>query len=349
MRIKAEAFGTLPNGGRATLYTMENAAGMSVSLLDYGARVARLLAPDRRGTFADVVLGYDSAAPYADDDCLGAICGRYANRLRKGAFTLGGRVWQASINDGENTLHGGINGFHRKLWRGEILSDGLRFTYVSPDGEEGFPGTLRVDVIYRLSADNVLSVDYAAEADADTIVNLTNHSYFNLGGHGSGSVHAQTLAIYARFYTPVDPALLPTGEIASVEGTPFDFRSDKPIGRDIGTACEQLRYGGGYDHNFVLDKAERGALTPAARACDPLSGRVMEVWTTQPGLQLYTANALKRQQGKDGVLYDRRGAFCLETQLFPDAMTHAHFPSPVLRAGDVWRSRTEFRFLKPQA
>lgn len=347
MTLISEDFGALTGGARATLYTLWNEGGLSVSLCDYGACLVRLLAPDREGRLDDVVLGYDSAEPYVDaNDFFGVICGRYANRLKGGAFTLDGRRYQVPVNDGLNALHGGANGFHRKLWRAEPTDGGVAFFYTSADGEEGFPGRLDVRVHYRLVGDDALAIDYDADTDADTILNLTNHSYFNLAGHGSGSVHAQTLQLFAHFYTPVDEALLPTGAIVPVAGTPFDFLREKPIGRDIDGDSAQLRYGGGYDHNFVLDKPERGALCAAARACDPVSGRTMEVFTTLPGVQLYTANMLAERTGKDGAVYGRRGAFCLETQFFPDSMTHSHFPSPLIRAGGHYHARTEFRFIR---
>ena len=346
MKCGAQAFGTLPDGRTASLYTISNQAGMTVALSDYGARVVRLLAPDQQGTLADVALGQDTVMPYIDnDECHGAICGRVANRIAGGRFLLGGKRYQVPTNAGDVALHGGINGLHRRLWRAEPLAGGVLFSYYSEDGEEGFPGGLQLDVLYLLGEDNVLSIRYEAVSDADTIVNLTNHTYFNLAGHGSGDIQEQQLQIFASFYTPMDAALLPTGEVRAVAGTPFDFREAKPIGRDIGGDCAQLRLGGGYDHNFVLDKPERGALSLAARALDPASGRAMEVWTTQPGMQLYTANSLADQPGKDGARYQMRGAYCLETQCFPDAMTHTHFPSPVLRANVPMVSRTEFRFL----
>lgn len=347
MSNDVQAFGALPDGRAANLYTISNRTGMTVCLSDYGARVVRLLVPDKRGAVADVALGYDTLAPYIDnDECHGAICGRVANRIAGGRFMLGGKRYQVPTNVGEVALHGGINGLHRRLWRGEPVPGGVHFSYYSADGEEGFPGGLQLDVRYLLNDEDVLSIQYEAVSDADTFVNLTNHTYFNLAGHGSGDIHGQHLQIFAGFYTPMDASLLPSGEIRAVAGTPFDFRVAKPIGRDIGADCQQLRFGGGYDHNFVLDKPERCALSLAARASDPASGRSMEVWTTLPGMQLYTSNSLADQPGKDGANYTMRAAYCLETQYFPDAMTHTHFPSPVLRADDKMLSRTEFRFFK---
>jgi aldose 1-epimerase len=345
MKNSAQAFGALPDGRATTLYTISNQAGMTVALSDYGARIVRLLAPDQRGALADVALGYDGIEPYIDnDECHGAVCGRVANRIAGGRFSLGGKQYQVPKNAGDVALHGGINGLHRRLWHAEPLPGGVHFSYYSEDGEEGFPGGLQLDVLYLLGEDNILSIHYEAVSDADTFVNLTNHTYFNLAGHGSGDIHDQLLQVFASFYTPVDAALLPTGEVRAVAGTPFDFRQAKPIGRDIDADCPQLRLGGGYDHNFVLDKPERDVLSLAARAVDPASGRAMEVWTTQPGMQLYTSNFLSDQPGKDGARYTKRAAYCLETQCFPDAMTHTHFPSPVLRANVPMSSRTEFRF-----
>ncbi|MDO4572358.1 MAG: aldose epimerase family protein [Clostridia bacterium] len=346
MRLRCGSFGSLPDGRCAGLFTLENAAGMSVTLTDFGARVVRLLVPDAKGRLRDVALGQDSLKAYLEDEqYFGAVCGRVANRISGAAFRLGGTVHRLPRQAGGHTLHGGPNGFHRRLWRCEILEDGLRFIYDSADGEEGFPGALRVSAAYRLGEDNRLCIAYEAAADADTPVNLTNHCYFNLAGHDCGDVLAQELMIPADFYTPVDEALLPTGEVLSVADTPFDFRVSKPIGRDIGLPHPQLLCGGGYDHNFVLRKSEREALTLAARAADPAGGLALEVWTTAPGLQLYTANGLRSVAGKDGALYGPRAAFCLETQYFPDSLRHTHFPSPVLRAGERRVCGTEFRFI----
>ena len=345
MKAAVKDFGALPGGRRAKLYTVENASGMSVSLSDYGARVVNLLVPDRMGKLADVALGYDDVTPYIDNDaCLGATCGRVANRIGGGVFTLNGIAYHTPKNVGDTTLHGGINGFHRRLWTGEQLADGVRFTYHSADGEEGFPGALDVCVTYRLGENNALSIRYDAVSDADTVVNLTNHTYFNLAGHDSGDMLAQTLSINARYYTPLREGLLPSGEIRFVAGTPFDFTAEKPIGRDIAADHEQIRLGGGFDHNFVLDKAEPGCMSLAARAADPVSGRKMEVWTDKPGIQLYTSNMLDVQTGKSGAKYGHFSAYCLETQFFPNAMANPHFPSAVLKQGAPYRDTTEYRF-----
>ena len=344
MNVSREGFGMLPDGREATLYTIVNEAGMSVSLCDYGARVVRLFAPDSVGRLADVALGCDSVAPYIDNDaCLGATCGRVANRIGNAAFTLNGVTYHLPRNDGQNTLHGG-KGFHRKLWHSEPVADGVRFYYHSEGNEEGFPGSLSVLVTYQLGENNALHISYDAISDEDTIVSLTNHTYFNLAGHDSGTILAQTLQINARFFTPVGEGLLPTGEILSVTGTPFDFTSAKPIGQDIAADDPEIRLGGGFDHNFVLNKPESGVMSFAACACDPISGRRMEVWTNKPGIQLYTSNMLHEESGKGGAVYGHNQAFCLETQLFPDAMSNPHFPSPVLRANERYNSCTEYRF-----
>ena len=346
MKISLEPFGTLHDGQQSTLYTIKNEAGMSISVCDYGACVVRVIVPDRLGKFSDVVLGFDSVTSYLNNPAyLGAICGRMANRIAKGKFTLHDVEYRLTTNNGNNTLHGGSNGFDSRLWKGEMLANGVRFSYLSPDGQEGFPGSLQVYVDYCLDDKNKFSIEYEMISDADTIVNLTNHTYFNLAGHNSGSIFEHSLQMFAEFYTPLTSKLVPTGEIRSVDGTPFDFRNSKPIGREIEYDCEQLKWAGGYDHNFVLDKPERDKLSLAARVMHEATGRMMEVWTTMPGIQFYTSNCLACEKGKNGSKYKAHDAFCLETQLFPDSMTWTHFPSPILPAKMPFRSRTDYRFL----
>jgi aldose 1-epimerase len=317
-------------------------------VITYGAALAALEMPDRAGRLDDVVLGFDDLAGYlAGDAFIGATIGRYPNRIAGGRFTLDGRTHRLAVNDRGHTLHGGPRGFHTALWEAEPLAAddgaGVRLRYVSADGEEGFPGRLEAEVRYRLADDDTLTLDYLARADAPTPVGLTHHSYFNLGGAGKGDVLAHQLAIAALHFTPVDTTLIPTGERRPVEGTPFDFRQPAAIGSRIGQEDEQLRRGGGYDHNFVLDRSDAG-LVHAARVTEPGSGRVLDVWTTEPGLQLYSGNFLDVRRGKDGRAYGRHAGFCLEPQPFPDSPNQPDFPDSILRPGHEYRSRTVFRF-----
>ncbi|MFL5539190.1 MAG: aldose epimerase family protein [Longimicrobiaceae bacterium] len=328
-------------------YVLDAGTGITVAVLDYGAIVQSIRVPDRNGRIADVVLGYDTVAGYERDPFyLGAVVGRCAGRIGGAAFTLGGTRYELSANDPPNHLHGGFRGFGKTTWRGEPFEDasgvGVVMEHTSPDGDEGYPGTLDVRVVYTLSRGNVLSVEYHAVTDRPTPVNLTQHSCFNLAGEGSGDVLDHELTIHARSFTPLNERLLPTGEIAPVEGTPLDFRAPHRIGERIGADDGQLRIAGGYDHNFVID-GEPGALRPAARLADPASGRVLEVLTTQPGMQLYTGNFLDGTAGKHGHRYGPRAGLCLETQHFPDSPNQPGFPSIILRPGEEYRSRTEFR------
>jgi aldose 1-epimerase len=322
--------------------------GLAVTVLDYGAVIQSIRVPDREGNVADVVLGYDDVDGYERDRFyLGAVVGRYAGRIGGAAFTLDGTRFELSANDPPNHLHGGRRGFGRVAWRARPFEDGDRvgvvMEHTSPDGDEGYPGRLDVRVTYAVSANDVLSVDYHATADRPTPVNLTQHAYFNLAGEGSGDVLGHELELCASAYTPLGSNLLPTGEIAPVEGTPLDFRAPRRIGERIGADHSQLRIAGGYDHNFVVD-GEPGALRPAARLADPASGRVLEVRTTEPGMQLYTGNFLDGVPGKRGRRYGPRAGVCLETQHFPDSPNQPRFPSTLLRPGEAYRSRTELRF-----
>jgi len=339
MQVKQRPFGRTPDGAEAFSYTVGNANGMRVTLLSYGAAVQSIQIPDGGG-HADVALGYDDLSGYLSDTCcFGATVGRVANRIKGGAFELGGVSYRVAKNDGENHLHGGPTGFNKRNWSGTILPNGVAFTRYSPDGEEGYPGGLLAAVRYLLDEDNALHIAYTACAEADTPVNLTNHSYFNLAGHGD--ILGQELRLDADFYTPNDAGCVPTGEILSVKGTPMDFTAPKPIGRDIGADFTQVRQFGGYDHNFAL----RGApgLREIASARDPESGRALYVYTDLPGVQLYTGN-MTDAIGKGGVRYQAHAGFCLETQYFPDAVHHRHFEGPILKAGEPFRSETVYRF-----
>lgn len=347
--MKKQAFGTTADGQEIDLHTLTNQHGMEVGIIDYGGTVVCLKAPDRNGKTADVVLGFDSIEGYLKaHPFFGVLVGRYGNRIAKGRFTLNGVEYKLATNNGENHLHGGIKGFDKAVWKARDVSDGqsqrLELTYLSKDGEEGYPGNLSVTVVYTLADSNELRIDYAAATDKDTVVNLTNHSYFNLAGQGEGDILDHELTLFADKFTPTDKGLIPTGELRSVEGTPFDFRKPVAIGARIGQNDEQLKSGGGYDHNFVLASGG-GSLTLAARVYEPKTGRVMEALTTEPGIQLYTGNFLDgRLPGKGGKVYPKRYGFCLETQHFPDSPNHAQFPSTVLRAGGRYQTTTVYRF-----
>jgi aldose 1-epimerase len=349
-----EPFGTLPDGTAVTAFRLRS-DDVEVTVLDHGGVVQSILAPDRDGDRADVVLGFDAAEPYATrSPYFGALVGRYANRLANAGFPLDGREYRLEANNGPNTLHGGRGGFDKKRWDAEELgASGVRLSLVSPDGDEGFPGRLAVTVTYTLAADG-LRIGYEArneeaEGGLATVVNLTNHSYWNLAGEGSGSVAEHELRLHASRYTPIDPTSIPTGELAPVEGTPFDFRTPAPVGARWRQGHEQLAHAGGYDHNFVLDGVaggapERDGLGLAAVVRDPGSGRVLEVWTDQPGVQFYSSNQLTGQlRGKSGRLYRAGDALCLETQHFPDSPHRPDFPSTRLGPQETFRTATVYR------
>jgi aldose 1-epimerase len=351
--VEVKPFGAIASGEKTDLYVLRNSRGMVVSITNYGATVVSIKVPDRAGKFEDVVLGYETAKEYEDGTAhFGGTVGRYANRIAHGNFTLAGKTYTLPKNNGENTLHGGLRSFDKKIWAAkEVASkDGaaVEFTYVSPDGEEGFPGTMTVTVVFTLSsAKNDLRMDYSASADKPTVVNLTNHSYFNLAGQGNGDILSQTLQLNASKFTPVDAGMIPTGELRDVKNTPFDFRRPVAIGERINAEDDQLKLGRGYDHNWVTDRrAGTSAIELAAIARDPKSGRVLEVLTTEPGIQFYTGNFLDgTDHGKGGKVYQQRYAFCLETQHFPDSPNHAGFPSTTLFPSRPFRSTTIFRFL----
>lgn len=347
--VERTAFGALPDGTAVDLYTLTNANGMEVRVTNYGGIITTLKTPDRDGKLGDITLGYDSLDGYLKSSpYYGAIVGRYANRIGNAQFKLDSHTYKLPANDGPNTLHGGLIGFDKAVWQAEPFEKpgevGVVFTHTSRDGDQGFPGTLATRVTYTLTDHNELAFDFHATTDKPTVVNLTQHAYFNLAGEGSGDVLGHELTINADRYTPVDAKLIPLGELASVAGTPFDFRSKTAIGTHIDAAHPQLELGKGYDHNYVLNRTAAG-LVLAARVEEPKTGRVMEVRTTEPGMQFYTGNHLDGAvPAKSGHRYDSRGAFCLETQHFPDSPNKPDFPTTTLRPGEEYRSRTVYTF-----
>jgi aldose 1-epimerase len=342
-RVAKQPFGHTPEGTPVDLYSLADGK-IEVGIITYGGIVVSLRTPDRNGKLDDVVLGCDSVEKYvAQTAHFGGIIGRYANRIAHGSFQLDGQTYSIPKNNGDNALHGGIRGFDKVVWAAKQIKDGIELTYVSKDGEEGFPGTLTTTVRYTLSG-NALRIEYSATTDKDTVLNLTNHSYFDLAGQGKGDVLGHILKIDASRITPVDANLIPTGELKPVEGTPFDFRTPHAIGERIDADDAQLRLGHGYDHNFVLDHAA-GQLAEAAEVYEPTTGRILRVSTTEPGVQLYTGNSLDGSiTGKEGRVYKRRFAFCLETQHFPDSPNHPGFPSTELKPGQTFHSVTLLEF-----
>ena len=347
--MRRQRFGWTPEGDAVDAYDLTNARGSQVRVLTYGAVIQSLRVPDRNGHLEDVVLGFPTLEGYlAGSPYFGAIVGRYGNRIAGAQFALDGRTYRLAANDGRNHLHGGVRGFDKVVWHAEPMrSDsgvGLTLTYVSPDSEEGYPGRLEATVTYTWTDDDRLIVDYLATTDQATPVNLTQHSYFNLAGAGAGDILAHVLQIDADAYTPVDSTLIPTGQIAPVAGTPFDFTTPTAVGARIDANDQQLQFGRGYDHNFVVRRSAPG-LVHAARLSEPTSGRVLDVWTTEPGIQFYSGNFLDGTlRGKDGRVYVHRGALCLETQHYPDSPNHPEFPSTIVRPGQEYRSRTVFAF-----
>jgi len=337
--VTSRPFGRMPEGQLVTLHTLTNKNGVSVSIMDYGATIVRILAPDRNGRLDDVVLGFDEFSPYLHQTAhFGGTIGRYGNRIAKGQFTMGKTLYQLPINNGPNSLHGGFRGFDRRMWKVEPVESGIpavRFSRLSPDGEEGYPGNLFVSVTFSLNDDNELRISYEATTDKTTIINLTNHSYFNLAGGGTILNHVLTL--HADAFTPVDATLIPTGEIKQVAGTPWDFLNPTPIGLHL------KETGGkpvGYDHNFVLNKGFFSKWSVAAEVDEPRSGRTLSVSTDQPGVQFYTGNSLDA----GGNVYRQYTGFCLETQHFPDSPNHDNFPSAVLAPGETYKTSTVYAF-----
>lgn len=351
MELKQERFGAMPDGKTISLYTLTNQAGVSASFTDLGAIWVNMLVPDKEGRMADVLLGYDDGDGYlVNGPHLGSVVGRIANRTAKAEFSVGGRRYRLTKNNGENNLHSGLDYFDKRLWKAAAApeSGSVTFTLESPDGDQGFPGNAVISVTYTLTEDSCVEILYEATCDQDTPMNLTNHAYFNLAGHDQGSVLSQKVQILADFFTPSAADSIPTGEIRSVAGTPMDFREFKEVGKEIEAEDTQIRQGKGYDHNWCLNH-ESGVYSLAARAVDEESGRGMEVYTDLPGMQFYTANWLGGEKGKRGAVYEDRDALCFETQFFPDAVNKPQFPSPVIKAGEKFVTRTGYRFFAEKA
>lgn len=347
MAIKREVYGTMPTGEAVYIYTLDNGNGLSAEILNYGGIIKSLFVKDSKGSKTDIVLGRDSLWDYLKNDgYLGALIGRHANRIKKGRFELNNESFGVGINEGANSLHGGIKGFDSKVW--DVVEQenngepSLIMSLISKDGEEGFPGNLTVTVIYTLTKENSLKIAYRAVCDKDTVCNMTNHSYFNLAGHDSGTIDEQIMQIAADFYTPNDSECMPTGEVLSVMGTPFDFRVPKPLGQDIDSDFPQIQAVGGYDHNYMLKG--RGYRKVAIASCES-NGIVMEVYTDQPAMQLYTSNGLTEGVYKHGKEYSVHQAFCLETQCVPNAMEFSHYPGPILKKNEVYDTVTEYKFI----
>lgn len=345
MTMSKRLYGTMPDGTEVYAYTLDNGVGVAAEIISYGGIITKLLVKDKNGETQDVVLGRRNLEEYLNNDgYIGAAIGRHANRIANGRFELNGKTYNVGINEGKNSLHGGVVGFDKKVWAvNECGADNSLFLYhTSPDGDEGFPGRIDVIIKYRVTEENALRIEYSASATEDTVCNLTNHSYFNLSGHESGAVDTQILQINSGFYTPNDSEGMPTGEVLSVQGTPFDFRVPKPIGRDIDSDFPQVRAVGGFDHNFAI--SGRG-FRKAAVAKSLETGITMEVITDRPAMQLYTANMLPAGVHKGEVEYQKHGAFCLETQEFPNAMEFSHYPGPILREGEFYKHITEYKFV----
>lgn len=352
MAINVERFGETRKGQQADKYTLTNEHGVSASFTNLGGTWISMLVPDKNGKMADVVLGYDNLESYLKNPAhFGAIIGRNANRIGGAGFTLNGENYVLAENDGKNNLHSGPDFYHGRIWEVELdessLGSRISFSLFSPDGDQGFPGNAQITVSYTLTQDDAVIIDYHMISDADTVANFTNHSYFNLAGHDQGDVLSHQVWIDADYFTPADAGSIPVGTLMPVKGTPMDFTVKKEIGMEIGTDFEALLLGKGYDHNWVLNHCTPGETALCAKAWDPASGRCMEVYTDLPGIQFYTGNFLKREvvgPGKDGAAYDARNAFCFETQYYPDAVNKPSFPSPVLRAGEEYKTTTIYRF-----
>lgn len=346
IKVMKEDFKVMHEGKQVDLFTLRNTHGMMVQITNYGGKIVSIIVPDKDGNLADVCLGYESAEQYISGIAsLGATMGRVTNRIANGQFTLNDTIYHLAKNNGEHTIHGGAKGFRFKVWdANQIDEQNVELSYFSPDGEEGFPGNLQVSVLFTLTDENEITLKYTATTDKTTVINFTNHAFFNLAGEGTETVLDHELLVNAEMYTPVDNAAIPTGDIAPVAGTPLDFRQMTRIGDRINDDFEQLKFVGGYDHNYVISKAEN-EMSFAAMLYEPASGRVMEVKTTEPAIQVYTANSLtENDKGKGGKTYGPKSAICLETQHFPDSPNHPNFPSTVLNPGETFTSTTIYRF-----
>lgn len=349
MSISKENFGVTPEGKEILLYTLKNENGMTAKLTNYGAVLVSLLVPDKQGNFDDVVLGYDKAPDYfVNNPGFGSTIGRHANRIARSEATINGITYHLDKNEGENNLHSGFVGYNKVLWEVTEL-DGIEpaivFSRLSPDGEQGFPGNFQVKVTYKLTNENEVQIIYDGKSDKDTIVNMTNHSYFNLSGHSSGTIINHKLWLNADKFTPMGSGSIPTGEIRDVANTPMDFTVLKEVGKEIDSDYEQIRLGSGYDHNYVLN-IDGKSVEKIALLVDEASGRSMEVYTDLPGVQLYTGNFISNESGKEGAKYQKRDGICLETQYFPDAIHHESFPSSVLKANEEYHTTTIFKFTR---
>ena len=350
--LTQKPFGKTADGTPVTLYTLTNANGVQAQITNYGGTLVSLRTPDRKGRLGDIVLGWDTLTGYLNGHTyFGALIGRYGNRIAKGKFTLEGTDYKLAVNNGPNSLHGGVRGFDKVVWKSTPLTKsvsggvGIQLTYLSPDGEEGYPGNLTVKATWTLTDDNALKLEYTAQTDSATVINLTAHPYFNLNGAGNGTVLNHIVYLNADRYTPTDATAIPTGEISSVAGTPFDFRKPTAIGARIGANNQQIKFGSGYDHNFVLNHKEGDTEILAARVSSPTTGRILEVYTSEPGIQFYTGNFLNGKDiGHGGKAYPRRSAFCLEAQHYPDSPNHSDFPTTTLQPGDTYRSTTTYKF-----
>lgn len=349
MSIKHELFGRTQEGGEASLYTLTNGNGMKVCITDYGANITRIIVPDNKGNMDDIVLGYDTIAGYeGNKGGYGSFIGRNANRIKGGSFTINGKEYSLPKNDGENNLHSGTTSYNKYMYGVELFEEenscSIELSRLSPHMEQGFPGNLDISVTYTLTQDNELVIEYMAISDRDTVVNLTNHSYFNLAGHDRGDILNHKVMIDAHSFTPTDDTLIPTGEIVEVEGTPMDFRRLKPIGQDINADYTPLKQAGGYDHNYCLNQNNM-QVEKVAELVEDVSGRIMEVYTDMPGLQFYTGNFISGDEtGKDGVIYQKNAGVCFETQYYPDSCNISHFPSPILKAGVEYHFVTVYKF-----
>lgn len=349
MSIEKKFFGKTPEGNEVYLFKLTNSKGTSVEIINFGGIVRSLKVPDKKGSFDDIVLGYDKLEDYMKEGpYFGAIIGRYANRIANGTFNLNGTEYKLAINNGPNHLHGGLKGFDKAIWEPKILEDeSLELSYLSRDMEEGYPGNLRIKVNYSLTEGNSLKIDYFAVTDKDTIINLTNHSYFNLSGHGSGNILNHKVLINADKFTAADKNSIPTGELRAVHGTPMDFTKLKKVGDEINSSYEQIAFANGYDHNWVINRVDN-SLVKTSEVVDENSGRTMEVYTTMAGVQFYTGNFLEGSvdsPGKDGAKYLNYCGLALETQYFPNSINIKHFPSPILKAGEEYKHTTIYKFI----